>query len=349
MTPVLPSAWAVSFSVTTSSTSPVSPTWIAMAPLLLPDRDRVVNPQRASLRRPDDELNPEDDEERFEDAEEGLLAHAVEEAAPEPRAANHDHADIEADQHERAGQQLGAAEHHRPRDIGADGAEGVGGQVAPPAEAVAQKERRHDGADRADQSREEAEDRADQREVIEPHGHAAVGEQATKRHGQDHEGAHHAREPHAVDARVERGPEHRRRHGADEKQDDDAPHDVVPAEPDARAVADQHADGQDGDRRLDAHAPRDGGNHDDAGAEARDAADRGADDASRAQDEPAGHLAHDALVYSTPCRSSWRRPVSCSSGSTARSTSPSPPWRRPSASARRPCAGSSFTTSGRMP
>src|SRR5215510_10478339 len=219
MTPVLPSAWAVSFSVTTSSTSPVSPTSIAMAPILLPDRDRADNPQRASLGRPDDELNPEDDEERFEDAEESLLAHAVEQAAPEPRAADHDHADIEADQHERAGQEFSAAEHDRPRYIGADGAEGVGGQVAPLAEAVAQEEGRHDGADRADQGREEAEDRADQREVIEAHGHAAVGEQAPERHGQDHEGAHHAGEPRAVDARVERGPEHRRRHGADEKED----------------------------------------------------------------------------------------------------------------------------------
>src|SRR5216684_2377046 len=90
MTPVLPSAWAVSFSVAAASISPKSPTWIAIAPLLLPDRDRAVNPQHALLGRPDDELNPKDDEERFEDAEEGLLAHAVEQPAPEPRAANHD-------------------------------------------------------------------------------------------------------------------------------------------------------------------------------------------------------------------------------------------------------------------
>src|SRR5437773_4010982 len=61
MTPSLPSAWAVSFSVTTSSTSPVSPTWIAMAPPLLPDRGRPVNRRRDSPGRPEDELQAEDD------------------------------------------------------------------------------------------------------------------------------------------------------------------------------------------------------------------------------------------------------------------------------------------------
>src|SRR5947207_800604 len=61
MTPSLPSAWAVSFSVTTSSTSPVSPTWIAMAPPLLPDRGRPVNRRRDSSGRPEDEPQAEDD------------------------------------------------------------------------------------------------------------------------------------------------------------------------------------------------------------------------------------------------------------------------------------------------
>src|SRR6266446_2854715 len=46
----------------------------------------------------------------------------------------------------------------RPRDVGADGAQGIGGEVASLAESVAQEERRHDGADRAHERREEAED-----------------------------------------------------------------------------------------------------------------------------------------------------------------------------------------------
>jgi hypothetical protein len=65
-----------------------------MAPPLLPDRGRPVNRRRDSSRRPEDELQAEDDEEGFEDAEEGFLGHAVEESAPEPRAADHDHADV---------------------------------------------------------------------------------------------------------------------------------------------------------------------------------------------------------------------------------------------------------------
>src|SRR6266446_7242985 len=299
MTPSLPSAWAVSFSVTTSSTSPVSPTWIAMASPLLPDRGRPVNRRLDSSGRPEDELQAEDDEEGFKDAEEGFLGHAVEESAPEPRAADHDYADVETRHHERAGQELRAAEHDRPRDVGADGAQGIGGEVASLAESVAQEEGCHDGADRAHERGEEAEDGADQREVMEPHGHPRMGEPAAKRYGQDHEGAHHAGEPHAVDVRVERRAEHRHRHGAHEKRRHHAPHDVVAAEPDARAVPDEHADGEHGNRRLDTHAPRDGRDHDDAGAEARDAAGGGADDGRRAQDQPAGHVVHDALVYST--------------------------------------------------
>src|SRR5260370_39523493 len=118
MTPSLPSACAVSFSVTTSSTSPVSPTWIAMAPPLLPDRGRPVNRRRDSSGRPEDELQAEDDEEPFEDAEEGFLAHAVEESAPEPRAADHGHAAVETRHHERATPERRPAEPERPRAVG---------------------------------------------------------------------------------------------------------------------------------------------------------------------------------------------------------------------------------------
>src|SRR5713101_9276956 len=119
MTPSLPSACAVSFSVTTSSTSPVSPTWVAMAFPFLPDRGRPVNRRRDSSGRPEDELQAEDDEEGFEDAEEGVLGHAVEESAPEPRAADHDHADVETRKHERDGQEHRAAENERTREVGA--------------------------------------------------------------------------------------------------------------------------------------------------------------------------------------------------------------------------------------
>src|SRR5574342_44974 len=318
-----------------------------MAPSLLPSLARAVNPPGGLPRWPEQELQAKDHEQRLEDAEEGILAHAVDEATAYPRAADHHHPDVEAGQDQLARQEVGAAEHDPAGDIGANRAEGIGGQVAPPAQAVAQEERRHERADRSHDGREEAKAGPDQREMPQPHSDASVGEPVPERHRKDHERAQDAGERLALEARVERRADDRHGYGAHEKGPDHPPFDLAAAEPDARAVAHQHAHGEYGDRRLDTDAPGDGRDHDHAGAEARDAADRGTDDGCSAEDQPAGRVVHDALVYSTPCRSSWRQRVSCSSGSTLPSTSRFPPCPKPSALVPRPSDGSSSATSAR--
>src|SRR5438093_5535327 len=150
-TPLLPRACAVSSGVRTCSNSAVRPGVRGMAAPFYPTR------APASIARPEEETEAEEDEQAFEDAGKGLLAHAVDEAPAEPGPADHHYADVEAARDERARQELVASEDDGTGDIGAHRAEGVRRHVGSLAELVAQEERRHDGADEARVARQEAE------------------------------------------------------------------------------------------------------------------------------------------------------------------------------------------------
>ena len=180
------------------------------------------------------------------------------------------------------------------------GADRFGPDVRVATQTVRQEEGRVQWARRDHQRREQADERAEDGKVAQAHAEEIGGQHPAKRYRRDEEHADESTEPLGRHAGVEHGAERGRRHRAQREPDDDGTIDVAPAPPDTREISDQHRHRQHRHRRADTERPRDEREHDDPGAEPRDAADDRGHERPDDQDSPAERIGHVVSSYA-PC------------------------------------------------